>query len=215
MNEFGKNKTVAHWTEYLQHILNNRLVCGELRWIENWIEKIQANIHFASPSEIQGGLKASWNLWTRFFEEFYPELFLFLKKRHFFLAGTRFLSAINRIKNPTLAKFHRLSNKYKIANTVGIFHTVIKATVILLSKNHTIGGWDELRNHKGLIRALLGLSRTHTRGLYKSENYRKGCAFELNSKMTNSCVKIDPSTMPKRILISQLSQCMWCSDKGT
>jgi len=141
METFGENRTVAHWTEYLQNFLNNRLVCGELRCIENWVETIRANIHFASPSEIRGGLRASWHLWTKFLEEFYPELFFFLRKRNFFIAGTNFISAIVRIRNPTVAKFHRLSHKYQIVNTVGILHTVIKATVILLSENRSQFQW--------------------------------------------------------------------------
>jgi len=135
MSTFGKDKSVTFWTDYLQNFLNNRLVCRELRCIEHWIEKIRLSVHFASPGEIRGGLAASWNLWRIFFESAYPELFLFLKQRHFFLAGSRFILAINRIRRPTVEKFHRLTSTYRIFDTVGILHTVIRATVILLSKN--------------------------------------------------------------------------------
>jgi len=148
MTEFGnKTKTAAYWTEYLQHFLNNILVCGELKWIENWLGKIQSCISFASPSEIRGGLTASWNLWIRFFKKSYPELFTFLKKRHFFIAGSEFIAAINRIKNPAVSKFYILSQKYNIANTVGILQTVIKATVILLLKDYNHFPWLNSKFH--------------------------------------------------------------------
>jgi len=79
--------------------------------------------------------------------------------------------------------------------------------------DHVVGGWKELRYHNGLVRALLGLGRTHTRRLYKAENYR-GCALSTSSNLPHTCSKIDPTSTPKRIPISQLSKCMWCSDIG-
>jgi len=141
MSTFGKDRSVTYWTEYLQNFLNNRLVCRELRCIENWIDKIRLSVHFASPGEIRGGLAASWNLWKLFFESAYPELFLFLKQRHFFLAGSRFILAINRIRRPTVEKFHKLTSTHRISDTAGILHTVIRATVILLSKNFEQFPW--------------------------------------------------------------------------
>jgi len=141
MSTFGKDKPVTFWTEYLQDFLNSRLVCRELECIETWIEKIRLSVHFVSPGEIRGGLAASWNLWRLFFKSDYPELFLFLKERHFFLAGSRFIAAINRIRRPTVEKFHRLTSTHRIFDTIGILRTVIKATVILLSKDHSQLPW--------------------------------------------------------------------------
>jgi len=147
MSTFGKDKSTTFWTEYLQDFLNNNLVCRELRCIENWIEKIRLSVHFVSPEEIRGGLAASWNLWKLFFKSDYPELFLFLKQRHFFLAGSEYITAINRIRRPTVKKFHILTSTHRIFDTVGILHTVIKATVILLSNNHNQLSWVHSKFH--------------------------------------------------------------------
>jgi len=141
MCTFGQNKSVTYWTEYLQDFLNNPLVCRELRCIEHWIETIRLSVHFASPGEVRGGFTASWNLWTIFFKAGYPDLFQFLNSRHFFVAGSRFKLAIARIKNPSIEKFHSVSSHYRIFDTVGILHTVFKATVILLSKNFDQFPW--------------------------------------------------------------------------
>jgi len=141
MCTFGKHTSITHWTEYLQNFLNNTLVCGELKCIEHWIEVIRSNAHFVSPSEIRGGLSASWNLWKIFFKSDYPELYLFLENRHFFLAGSRFIRTINQIRHPTVGKFHRVIRKHKIFETAGIIRTVIKATVIFLSKNREQFPW--------------------------------------------------------------------------
>jgi len=141
MCAFGKDKSVTYWTEYLQDFLNNPLVCRELRCIEHWIETIRLSVRFASPGEVRGGYTASWNLWILFFKKDYPDLFLFLKNRHFFVAGSRFKIAIARIKHPTVERFHRVSSQYKIFHTVGILHTVITATVILLSKDFDQFPW--------------------------------------------------------------------------
>jgi len=141
MCAFGKNKSITYWTEYLQNFLDNFLVCGELRCIENWIETIRSSVHFASPSEVRGGLSASWNLWIAFFKKDHPKLFLFLKNRHFFLAGSRYIAAINRIKHPTIGKFRRTIYSHKIFETVGILRIVIKATIIFLSKNREQFPW--------------------------------------------------------------------------
>jgi len=141
MSTFGKHDTVTHWTKYLQNFLDNTLVCGELGCIENWIELIRSSAHFASPREIRGGLSASWNLWKSFFKSDYPEFFLFLENRHFFLAGSRYIIAINRIKHPTVAKFNRIISTHKIYETVGIIRIVVKATIILLSKNREQFPW--------------------------------------------------------------------------
>jgi len=141
MCTFGKNKSVTYWTEYLQNFLDNTLVCGELRCIENWIETIRSSVRFASPSEIRGGLSASWNLWKIFFKSAYPDLFLFLENRHFFLSGSRYIIAINRIKHPTVGKFHRILSTHKVFETVGIIRIVIKATIIFLSRNREQFPW--------------------------------------------------------------------------
>jgi len=49
--------------------------------------------------------------------------------------------------------------------------------------------WSDLRNNKSLFRSLRGLSRTHTRSLYKSATYRKGWIQERKEKHKDLVVK--------------------------
>jgi len=72
--------------------------------------------------------------------------------------------------------------------------------------------WDVVSRHKGWKQSLMGLTRSHTRGMYKSDTYRKGCMldFEDNTQCTiideNECQT--PTT--KNAIIAKYSPCMWC-----
>jgi len=75
--------------------------------------------------------------------------------------------------------------------------------------------WDSLNLHRGLLRSLHGLSRTHTRCLYKSETYREGSWREyLNSLQSDSSSSpmIPKPMIPKNQQIKLLSPCAWCSN---
>jgi len=75
--------------------------------------------------------------------------------------------------------------------------------------DHVTATWEDLGRHKGWKRSLAGLSRTHTRSLYKSETYRSGCHIDLeNKEICQECDQIPP-TRPKDI-IKKCASCMWC-----
>ena len=89
-----------------------------------------------------------------------------------------------------------------------------KATQGLLWRlmDHISDTWASLRPHKGLLRSLCGLSRTHTRSLYKSSIYRDGCYFEYLQSMTSQSKSLS-STSPGLTVtnkINMLKQCTWC-----
>jgi len=76
--------------------------------------------------------------------------------------------------------------------------------------DHVTITWNDIQLHKGWERALRGLSRTHSRSIYKSENYREGCRLEyISSERKDACT---PTSLKKSILISKLSKCMWCKE---
>ena len=71
--------------------------------------------------------------------------------------------------------------------------------------------WNTINLHKGWLRALRGLSRTHTRSLYKAENYRTGCM--LDSQNNSKCKPYQcqqPIPLTKNQIIMKYSPCMWC-----
>jgi len=73
--------------------------------------------------------------------------------------------------------------------------------------------WDELRNNKSLFRSSRGLSRTHTRSLYKSTIYRKGWMnkeLEAGTEEQVSCLT-DLSESKWNI---RLASCKWCTAKS-
>jgi len=71
--------------------------------------------------------------------------------------------------------------------------------------------WKELNKFQRLRRSICGLSRTHTRSLYKSDLYRGGQIKEVSKRKThsNSVLKIQT----KQQWITFLSPCTWCENK--
>ena len=77
------------------------------------------------------------------------------------------------------------------------------------SMEHVSATWEEIGQHQGWKRSLMGLSRTHTRSLYKSETYRSGCLLELESNAI--CHECDYATPKKqKDIIKKCANCMWC-----
>jgi len=68
--------------------------------------------------------------------------------------------------------------------------------------------WQLLRKNKGLCRSLSGLTRTHTRSLYKSSTYRQGLIEEAKSNPSFQS-NIQPK-MSKGEWIKLLAPCSWC-----
>jgi len=79
--------------------------------------------------------------------------------------------------------------------------------------DHMTADWKKVNLHRGWKRALMGLSRTHTRSMYKSEIYRNGCAREAESRCLyeqEKEEKMNTKFSNKNHLISKYSKCMWC-----
>ena len=83
-------------------------------------------------------------------------------------------------------------------------------------EQHTKNIWDTFHLHKGIFRCFLGLSRSHTRCLYKNEKYRFLCKEVQLTKDINPEDKIKLRNSQKaQVLIDILSPCMWCKlNKG-
>ena len=85
-----------------------------------------------------------------------------------------------------------------------------KATQGLLWRlqEHSDTKWSKLKQHPGWLRSLLGLSKSHTRALYKSSIYRSG-AWKSKETITqeDSAGKRGIKEIEK---IKILSPCMWC-----
>ena len=80
--------------------------------------------------------------------------------------------------------------------------------------NETTSDWSDIAKHKGWLRALTGLSRTHTRSLYKSEVYREGCNIERMNCISkdNICEAIKEKNLKVKDIITKCSSCTWCED---
>ena len=96
-------------------------------------------------------------------------------------------------------------NRLKTKDTQGLLWRFIEETT---------SEWSDIAKHKGWLRALTGLSRTHTRGLYKSEVYREGCN---NDRMTHiskdtNCIEIKEEEAKVKEIINKCSNCTWCKE---
>ena len=103
-------------------------------------------------------------------------------------------------------------------NSERLLRLQTKATQGLLWRfiNHVSVDWKKINQHKGWKRALMGLSRTHTRSMYKSETYRMGCVEDFNSKCQCMGIEqINPTTSKKQDIINTYSKCMWCPNHIT
>jgi len=79
-------------------------------------------------------------------------------------------------------------------------------------EQHTINLWETFHLHKGIFRSMLGLSRSHTRCLYKNDTYRAICKeIKISQANTNpeNILTLQNSTKTQD-LIDILSPCMWC-----
>jgi len=93
-------------------------------------------------------------------------------------------------------RLHRLKTK----KTQGLLWRAI---------DHVSATWEEIGHHKGWRRSLMGLSKTHTRNLYKSETYRTGCLLDMESIAI--CRECNQSTPTKqKDIIKKCANCMWC-----
>ena len=72
--------------------------------------------------------------------------------------------------------------------------------------------WKDLKMQQGLFRSLIGLSRTHSRSIYKSESYRNNCKIiRTNSSKNPATIAILNSTSNSQKIIDSTSPCMWCN----
>ena len=71
--------------------------------------------------------------------------------------------------------------------------------------------WARLLAMGGLFRSLRGMTRCHTRSLYKSTTYRKGQMQEYMSSLTHD-EKIACSKQSTKNWLQQLTTCTWCSN---
>ena len=79
---------------------------------------------------------------------------------------------------------------------------------------HSSESWETFRSHRGLFRSLLGLSRTHTRCLYKNEVYRENCHTVMMEQSMEPAQQYIPLSSPSKFkLIERLSPCMWCASE--
>jgi len=147
-----------------------------------------------------------------------------------FLANT---PSLHRIYNPTSPlRFHFTINGDTVDKHIsGAINTALikertkrlktKTTQGLLWRliDYVSDDWESLNLHRGLLRSLHGLSRTHTRCLYKSENYREGSwrDYLISLQNDSSTSQIPPTpTLGKIQRIKLLSPCKWCpNNNGT
>ena len=75
--------------------------------------------------------------------------------------------------------------------------------------------WEILDLHRGWLRCLLRLSRSHTRCLYKNEGYRNCCKAKVIHESNNvDLLQSLNTTKTKQDLIKLLSGCMWCKSSN-
>jgi len=87
--------------------------------------------------------------------------------------------------------------------TQGFLHRILK---------YSTSDWTSFQNNKGLFRSLIGLSRTHSRCLYKNESYRETCRKVRIEQTNNPTEKQLLQVLKnKQDAIKALSSCMWCS----
>jgi len=78
--------------------------------------------------------------------------------------------------------------------------------------HHMTISWDNLKLHAGLFRSLLGMSNTHTRCLYKSTPYQRGCMLDLLSTIKDKEQVEAIQGLSKQEQILKLTNCSWCKE---
>jgi len=91
--------------------------------------------------------------------------------------------------------------KIKTKDTQGLLWRVIDSSDMT---------WKEICTHKGYLRSLLGLSKTHSRSIYKNINYKQGCKLELIESIVGDEDKNRIKNMKPKELTSLLTRCTWC-----
>ena len=81
--------------------------------------------------------------------------------------------------------------------------------------DHVTMSWKDMQFHKGVHRSLLGLSRTHTRSLYKSTTYREGILREYLDTLECEVRTKEIRNLNQRKLIDTLSGCKWCNQNSS
>jgi len=76
--------------------------------------------------------------------------------------------------------------------------------------DHISDTWESIKRRPGFFRALLGLTNTHTRFLYKSTVYRAGCLEEFLSQIKDSEQKQAIRDSPVKNQLEYLMKCPWC-----
>ena len=114
-------------------------------------------------------------------------------------------ATIDRHTSQTLSKYFALERVKRLKT---------KATQGLLWRwfDDVKISWDMLDLHRGWLRSLLGLSRTHTRSLYKSDFYRSDCKSFIIDKCDDTEFIKNLQQATKTSCINLLSGCMWCND---
>jgi len=91
--------------------------------------------------------------------------------------------------------------KLKTKETQGLLWRLIE---------YTTASWEELSMQKGFFRSLLGLSRTHTRSIYKDINYKQGSLLEYTEALTSEEDRSHIRSMKKKAVTELLTKCSWC-----
>ena len=75
--------------------------------------------------------------------------------------------------------------------------------------------WKDFQAQQGLFRSMLGLSRTHSRSIYKSESYRNNCkTIRVKSSQNPTTIATLKSTTNLQKIVDLTSSCMWCNNSA-
>jgi len=80
--------------------------------------------------------------------------------------------------------------------------------------DHVTPSWNELALHSGFLRSLIGLSRTHTRSLYKAGDYRQGMLQDFLETITSQEDKLKIGKLNQKGIIQLLCPCKWCPENS-
>jgi len=81
--------------------------------------------------------------------------------------------------------------------------------------HHMTISWNTLKLHLGLFRSLLGMSNTHTRCMYKSVSYKKGCLLDYLKLLKTEEQRIAFQKLSTQEQATKISNCTWCQKQQT
>jgi len=81
--------------------------------------------------------------------------------------------------------------------------------------DHITVSWRTIKMHTSFFRSLLGLTKTHTRSLYKSVPYRMGCLKTFASTITDTEMRECIFTKSTKEQLEHLTSCPWCTSPHT